>query len=95
VRGGFMEVGPIHTSALRYAAVLRAQYKTLKLPDAIHISTAIGFGCTHLLSGDSRLPRRIELFHTRWGVTKGPSVVNVIDPDVSILRSISETRSVQ
>jgi predicted nucleic acid-binding protein len=93
VPGGFIEIGPVHGSALRYAAVLRSQYKAIKLPDAIHISTAIGFGCSQLLSGDRRLHDRIELFHTRWGVIKGPGVVNVIRPDVSVLRGILEVQS--
>jgi predicted nucleic acid-binding protein len=90
--GGFMEIGPVHNSALRYAAVLRAQYRSIKLPDAIHLSTAIGFGCSHFLSGDTRIPDRIELYHTRWGVTRGPSIVDVLRPDPDVLRNIIRTR---
>lgn len=93
VPGGFMEIGPVHLSVLRYAAVLRAQYKTLKLPDAIHISTALGFGCSHFLSGDARLPHRIELVPTRSGVTEGPAIVDVLRPEAVVLRKVLEAWS--
>jgi predicted nucleic acid-binding protein len=93
VPGGFIEIGPIHSSALRYAAVLRSQYKAIKLPDAIHISTAIGFGCSHMMSGDRGIPDRIELFHTRWGMMKGPAVVEVVRPEVDVLREILKAQS--
>lgn len=88
---GFMEIGPVDSSTLRHAAVLRSRYKAIKLPDAIHISTAIGLGCSHLLSGDRRLPDRVELFHARWDV--GPAIVDVVRPDVPVLRDILEARS--
>jgi predicted nucleic acid-binding protein len=88
VSGGFMEVGPVHRSVLQYAAVLRSQYAAIKLPDAIHISTAIGFGCTHLLSSDLRLPDRIELYHERFGMRKGPATLDVVRPTPKALRSI-------
>lgn len=93
VPGGFMEIGPVHNSALRYAAVLRAQYKSIKLPDAIHLSTAIGFGCSHFLSGDTRIPDQIELFHTRWGITKGPAILDIVRPDPPALRAILEAQA--
>lgn len=93
VLGGFMEIGPVHSSSLRFAAVLRAQYKSIKLPDAIHLSTAIGFGCSHFLSGDTRIPDRVERFHTRWGVTNGPAIVEVLPPTPDILRNIIEAQS--
>jgi predicted nucleic acid-binding protein len=89
--GGFMEIGPVHSSALRYAAVLRSQYGSIKLPDAIHLSTAIGFGCSHFLSGDTRIHDRIELFHTRWGLTRGPSILDVLRPDPDVLRTITRS----
>jgi predicted nucleic acid-binding protein len=37
------------------AAELRADYPTLKLPDALHIATAIQRGCDALVTGDRRL----------------------------------------
>jgi predicted nucleic acid-binding protein len=88
VSGGFMEVGPVDRSVLWHAAVLRSMYTSLKLPDAIHISTAIDFQCSHFLSADTRLPDQIALTHRRWGITKGPAKLNVIRPTADTLRSI-------
>lgn len=93
VPGGIVEIGPVDTAVLRYAAVLRSQYKSIKLPDAIHISTAIGLGCSHLMTGDRGLPDRIELLHSRWGTTKGPAAVDMIRPDADILRDILKAQS--
>lgn len=91
ISGGFMEVGPIHRSVLWYAAVLRSSYPSRKLPDAIHVSTAIGFGCSHILSADSRIPRHIELSHRRWGISKGPATIDVVSPDPVTLRGIIQS----
>lgn len=90
ISGGFMEVGPVHRSTLWYAAVIRAAYKSLKLPDAIHVSTAIGFGCTHMLTADTRLPALIELTHQRYGVIKGPATLKMLKAEPATLRQLIE-----
>ncbi len=38
----WLDVRPVDRAVLYYAAALRAQYRHLKLPDAIHVSSAIG-----------------------------------------------------
>jgi predicted nucleic acid-binding protein len=91
--GGFMEAAPVETSTLRHAALIRARYRTVKLPDAIHLATAIGHGCGHMLSGDTRLPDRIELHDSRWGVAKKPVALDVIRPEASVLRNILEAKA--
>jgi hypothetical protein len=53
--GGTLKVGPITSDITGIAAKLRALHKSLKLPDAIHVATALAFGCTHLLTADTRL----------------------------------------
>ena len=90
ISNGCLEVGPVNRDVLRYAAVLRAQYASLKLPDAIHVSTAIGFQCSHILSADARLSKRYELVHRRWGVTHGPAVVDVLRPDIPTIQTLIE-----
>jgi predicted nucleic acid-binding protein len=45
---------PIERSILIEAAKLQAQLR-LRLPDAIHIATAISAGCPTMLSNDRRL----------------------------------------
>jgi predicted nucleic acid-binding protein len=50
-----IEVVPIVPEVLRDAAWLRSQHKSLKLPDAIHLTTSIGAHCSHFLTNDTRL----------------------------------------
>jgi predicted nucleic acid-binding protein len=50
----WLAVVPIERSILIEAAKLRAQLK-LRLPDAIHIATAIATDCPTVLSNDRRL----------------------------------------
>jgi len=86
VSGVFMEVGAVHRTVLRNAALLRSIHKTIKLPDALHIATAIGLGCTHMLTADTRLPSRIEMTGDPYGVV--PASLFVLRPDASTLRQI-------
>lgn len=83
------EVGPVNWNVLFRAARLRARHNGLKLPDAIHIATAIAFGCSHLLTNDKRLGTRYELAETRSfageGPWKGPGAVDIIGPSSSLL----------
>jgi predicted nucleic acid-binding protein len=50
----WLSVVPIDRSLLIEAAKLQAQLK-LRLPDAIHVATAIATGCPTVLSNDRRL----------------------------------------
>ena len=77
---GWLNVGPVSRDVLWYAAVLRSQHRSIKLPDAIHVSTAFGFECTHLLTADTDLSGKIELHHSRFGVTRGHLAVEVLRP---------------
>lgn len=92
-RGGFMEAVPVEASTLRHAALIRSRYRAVKLPDAIHLATAVGHGCSHMLSGDTRLPDRIELHDTRWDVAHKPVALDVIRPEASALRQILEAQA--
>ncbi|OYY25013.1 MAG: hypothetical protein B7Y65_03015 [Azorhizobium sp. 35-67-15] len=58
-----IEVVPVFRGVLRDAADLRARDKALKLPDAIHLATALGLGCGVFLTKDERIkpPPAIEL----------------------------------
>jgi predicted nucleic acid-binding protein len=48
-------VAPITRDILGKAAQLRAAHKQLKLPDAIHVATAVQHDCQYLLTNDRRL----------------------------------------
>lgn len=50
------EVLPVRRSILIEAARLRAQRISIKLPDAIHVATALASSCSHVISDDGRLP---------------------------------------
>jgi predicted nucleic acid-binding protein len=88
----WLQVGPVDHQTLWYSAVLRASYRSLKLPDAIHLATAIGFECSHFLTADTRIQNRVELFHERRGIRRGPAVLDVVRPDAGTLKAILESR---
>jgi predicted nucleic acid-binding protein len=46
---------PITVAILERAARLRATHHSIKLPDAIHLTTAIEHGCGAFVTGDGRL----------------------------------------
>jgi predicted nucleic acid-binding protein len=50
-----LEVSAVDRIVLRSAAALRASYRTLKLPDAIHLATALRADCSQFLTGDLKL----------------------------------------
>lgn len=55
ISNAYLEVVPVVRDVLHDAAVLRARDKTLRLPDAIHLTTAVGTRCRYFLTGDRRL----------------------------------------
>lgn len=61
----YLEVVPIVRRVLRDAAELRARDKGLRLPDAIHLTTAIGTQCKYFLTKDRRIAGQfgVEILH--------------------------------
>lgn len=59
----YLEIAPVQTEVLVSAARLRAQLG-FKLPDAIHMATAVMHGCTALLTNDAGFRRApgVKLF---------------------------------
>ena len=49
------QVSGVNRSILIDAARLRATQRALKLPDAVHVATAVAYGCSHFISDDERL----------------------------------------
>jgi predicted nucleic acid-binding protein len=85
-----LTVGPVDRDVLWYAAVLRARYTSLKLPDAIHLSTAVGLRCSHVLTADKRLSDQYELTHHRYGMIKGPVRLDILRPEIEVLKRLIE-----
>lgn len=70
IRGSaWLDVQPIGRPIVWYAGVLRSQ-AGIKLPDAIHLSTAFGSECSHFLTADKALRSIGDLRHTRFGMTR-------------------------
>ena len=87
---GMIEVGPIDRQVLYYAAVIRGAYSSLKLPDAIHLSAAIGAQCSHFLTADTDFKGTYSITHTRHGMTQGPVEVSVLRPEAATLSELTK-----
>ena len=88
VSGGWLTVGVVNRATLLGAAQARSRYPAIKLPDAIHLSTAFRFGCSHFLTADKRLPRSIEPSDG-----KDQTPLSVIGLDADTLDMILEQRA--
>ncbi|WP_181700443.1 type II toxin-antitoxin system VapC family toxin [Chthonobacter albigriseus] len=88
-----LDVCPLDPDCLYYAAVLRSTYKSLKLPDAIHLSTAFGSQCTHFLSDDQRLPNDVAMSHHPHGLVRGPMNLIMLRPDRKTVDTLLEMLS--
>lgn len=88
-----LTVDQVSRPVLWYAAVLNTQYPNLRLPDAIHLSTAMLLGCSHFLTGDTRLGSKYELLHRRYGIQKGPLSIDVMLPQPDLVRELIEIAS--
>lgn len=58
--GLLLRTKPLQRDILLQAALMRARTPGLKTPDAIHAATAYHFGCTHFVTGDTKLVKSIE-----------------------------------
>jgi len=87
----WLDVLPVVRPTLWYAAVLRSQYQKLKLPYAIHLSTAIGAECSHFLTADEGIESSYHLSHGRYGATKNGKPLSVIRPDEPTLTSLLQS----
>ncbi|MCT8970846.1 type II toxin-antitoxin system VapC family toxin [Microbaculum marinisediminis] len=86
----YLEVVPVEYSNLWHAGVLRATYLGLKLPDAIHVSTAIGARCSHILTADQRISDDYRLDYEWDGHRIGPRKIEVLRPDVPTIEMLIE-----
>ncbi|OJF93625.1 type II toxin-antitoxin system VapC family toxin [Pararhizobium antarcticum] len=85
----WLDVQVVARPVLWYAGVLRSQSR-IKLPDAIHLSTALGSNCTHFLTADKALSTIDGLRHTRFGMSKMRSI-EMLPVDVPTLTTILQS----
>jgi predicted nucleic acid-binding protein len=80
----WLTVSTVSTTVLEAASVLRASHGSLKLPDAIHIATAMLSDCSHFLTQDQRI--------TDFQSSKHPFREQVL-PDLKVIRPAPATLS--
>ena len=86
--GHWLRARPVTRSTLSVAATLRAQNAYLKLPDAIHVATALHEKCSHILTNDRGIKGTYSL-HLRVEASSPPTTpLTVIRPDAPTLSSI-------
>jgi predicted nucleic acid-binding protein len=84
----WLEVATVSRAVLRNAALLRASHATLKLPDAIHIASAIELRCTHLLTADLGLLGTYSANSGQPRGSEGGFSVEIIRPNIETLTRI-------
>lgn len=88
LNSGWLEVRQVDRAVLWNAAVLRSEHKGLKLPDAIHISTAIEMQCSHFLTNDLGIKGSYKAFANRYGLSGPPAPLEVIRPSLQTLDDV-------
>jgi len=86
----WLEVAPVDRDLLIHSALVRDQFPGVKMPDAIHLATALLLkDCTHILTADKRIPRKSLITMTRWGLSRTSKEITAIEPSTENLKSIS------
>jgi predicted nucleic acid-binding protein len=84
----YIEVGPVTRDVLWAAAILRSQTPSLKLPDAIHLTTAFTLGCSHFLTGDSGLKGEYAFVDTRFQAGNNSKRLRILRPEPAVLEDV-------
>lgn len=84
----WLDAVPVHRDVLVFAARLRSQYRSLKLPDAIHISTALRRQCTHVLTDDGGLNGPYRVDHSPYSIPAMSRELEIIRPEPSTLQNL-------
>lgn len=84
----FIRIGTVSREVLWNAVLLRAADKTLRLPDAIHVSTAFLFGCSRFLSGDRGLKPSYTMPSTRPMQLQGGEQISLVRPELAFIDTL-------
>ncbi len=84
---------PVDQMTTNVAAALRARKRGLKLPDAIHIATALNFNCKRFLTADKGIKGPISrppdpLRNARGYGYHSDRELQIIRPDAATLSSL-------
>lgn len=88
---GWLIARPVDKPVLWGAALVRAAYPAIKLADAIHVSTALRYECSHFLTAEKRLPTQFEIASEQRGRIVSAKI-DVIEPTVDALTKIVTER---
>lgn len=84
----WLTVVPVDEEVAYHAGILKSGRKGLKLPDALHLSSAIAMGCSRFLTGDLGISGPVILKHIRYGLSTSSSPLQIIRPDLPTLDSL-------
>lgn len=93
VTSDWLDVLPVDQAIAYHAGVLKSGRKGLKLPDALHLSTAIAVQCTHFLTADMGITGPVVLPHNRYGLTRRSPPLIIIRPDLPTLEALLKSLS--
>ncbi|MBZ9774595.1 type II toxin-antitoxin system VapC family toxin [Mesorhizobium sp. CO1-1-8] len=88
IGNAFVSIGMVTREVLWHAAQLRSQFISLRLPDAIHLSTAMHLGCTQFLTADTRLNDAYSVTPNRLVPPQLTARISVIRPEISALDKV-------
>jgi predicted nucleic acid-binding protein len=88
IGNAFVSIGTVTREVLWHAAQLRSQFISLRLPDAIHLSTAMHFGCTQFLTADIRLKDACSVTPNRLVPPQLTARISIIRPEISALDKV-------
>lgn len=88
IGNAFISIGAITREILWHAAQLRSKFVSLRLPDAIHLSTAMHFGCAQFLTADARLKGAYSVAPDRLVPPQLTAEISIVRPEISVLDKI-------
>ena len=88
IGNALIHVGTVSREVLWSAAVLRAEHSALRLPDAIHLATAMLFGCSYFLTADSRLRDTYSVAPNLLARLKADARIAVVRPELAVLEKL-------
>lgn len=81
-------VGTISREVLWHAAQLRSEHIHLRLPDAIHLSTAMHLGCARFLTADTRLKEAYSIGPNQLIPEPLTARISIVRPEMAVLDEI-------
>ncbi len=85
--GGNVEICPVNRMILWQSAVFRSANSSIKLPDAIHVTTAVALGCTHFMTSDKGISGPFK-YHDQLDKPGGKISLQVVSPTPNLIKRL-------